>query len=204
MKGLLRKDLYLAWATCRIFLLMAGLFLVVGAFSGEESFFLIYPMIIGMILPVSLISYDERSKWNLACDAMPLSRATVVSEKYLLTLLSVLAVFLLTLLAQGLRLSGTGDLTPLRQLPALLLPLGLLGPALLLPVVFWLGVEKGRILYFVLVGLVCAVGVFFTSGTDVAAVTARELPGLVLVPVCAVVFALSWGLSIVLYRRREL
>ena len=140
----------------------------------------------------------------MACDAMPLSRATVVSEKYLLTLLSVLAVFLLTLLAQGLRLSGTGDLTPLRQLPALLLPLGLLGPALLLPVVFWLGVEKGRILYFVLVGLVCAVGVFFTAGTDVATATARELPGLVVVPASVLVFALSWGLSIVLYRRREL
>ena len=93
---------------------------------------------------------------------------------------------------------------PLRQLPALLLPLGLLGPALLLPVVFWLGVEKGRLLYFVLVGLVCAAGVFFTAGTDVAAVTSRELPGLVVVPVCVLVFALSWGLSIVLYRRREL
>ena len=107
MKGLLRKDLYMTLAYFRIFLAMMALFLVVGYFAEDSMFLIIYPMIIGMMLPVSLLSYDERFHWNRTCDAMPCSRAQVVSSKYLLTLLSVLLLFVLTMLIQGLR---RGDL----------------------------------------------------------------------------------------------
>ena len=69
MIGLLRKDLYMTAAYCRTFLLILAVFLCVGFVNEENSFFVIYPMIIGMMLPVSILSYDERFKWNLACDA---------------------------------------------------------------------------------------------------------------------------------------
>ena len=200
MKGLLKKDLYMTWAYCRIFLLMIAIFLGVGAVSEDSEFFVIYPMIIGMILPVSLVSYDERFKWHLTCDAMPVSRAKAVSAKYVLTLLAVLTVFVLTMLTQGLRLSRTGELAALWELPGLLLPMGLLGPALLLPVIFWLGVEKGRILYFVLVGVVCALGVMMGSDLNLRLpLSSPLLP----VAVSVLLFAASWCLSIKLYEKRE-
>ena len=101
MKGLLRKDLYMAAAFCRTYLLILVVFLAVGAVNNENSFFLIYPMIIGVMLPVSLIGYDERFKWHVACDALPVSRAQAVSSKYILTLLIVGLVFLLTMLVQA-------------------------------------------------------------------------------------------------------
>ena len=87
----------------------------------------------------------------------------------------------------------------------MLLPVGLVGPAVLLPVIFRLGVEKGRIFYYVLVGLVAASAVIFSSGQlpEIPAVQV-QLPGLALVLGSLVLFALSWGLSIVLYQRREL
>ena len=205
MIGLLRKDLYMTWAYCRSFVVILGVFLGVGLVNGENSFFVIYPMIIGMMLPVSILSYDERFKWHIACDALPCSRAQAVSSKYILTLLLVGLIFALTMLIQGIRLNRAGDLAQLWELPGMLLPVGLVGPAVLLPVIFRLGVEKGRIFYYVLVGLVAASAVIFSSGQLPEIPTAQvQLPGLALVLGSLVLFALSWGLSVVLYQRREL
>ncbi len=203
MIGLLRKDLYMTAAYCRSFLLILAVFLGVGMMGNGNNFFLIYPMIIGMMLPVSILSYDERFKWHLTCDALPCTRAQAVSSKYILTLLIVLLVFLLTMLVQGIRLYRLDSLEELRELPGLLLPVGLVGPALLLPVFFRLGVEKGRLFYYLLVGLVCFAAVFFSTDLGPADAQAR-LPGALLVIVSAVLFGLSWVLSVFLYQRREL
>lgn len=205
MIGLLRKDLYMTWAYCRTFLLILAVFLAVGAVNGENSFFVIYPMIIGMMLPVSIVSYDERFKWHLACDAMPVSRAKVVSSKYVLTLLVVGVVFALTMLVHGIRLSRLGAPEKIWELPGLLLPIGLVGPALLLPVIFRLGVEKGRMFYFLLVGVLCVAAVIFGSGESPINPTS-EIPssGWLLAGLSLAIFLLSWPLSIALYRSREL
>ena len=205
MKGLLRKDLYMAAAFCRTYLLILVVFLAVGAVNNENSFFLIYPMIIGVMLPVSLIGYDERFKWHVACDALPVSRAQAVSSKYILTLLIVGLVFLLTMLVQAVVMIRQGTPEKLRELPGLLLPIGLAGPALLLPVIFRLGVEKGRIFYYLLVGVVCAAAVIFSSSvTSEDPMAQVQLPGTLLVLAGAALFALSWLLAIFLYQRREL
>ena len=205
MIGLIRKDLYMAWAYCKTFILILAAFIAVGLAGEENSFFILYPMIIGMMLPVSLISYDERFKWHLACDAMPVSRAKVVSSKYVLTLLTVLLIFAVIMLAQWFRLSRLGAVEQLWALPGVLLPMGLVGPAILMPVIFRLGVEKGRIFYFVLVGVVCAAAVMFGSGQNPVNPTAEiALPGWVLVLVSLGIFLLSWPLSIALYKKREL
>jgi hypothetical protein len=201
MKGLLRKELYLIWAYCRIFLLMIAVFIVAGALGDQTDFMVVYPMVIGMIVAVSTLSYDERSKWNVACDAMPVSRAQVVSSKYIVALGSVLVVFVLILIAQGIRLTALGRLPELAHLPAKLLPLGLLGPAVLLPVMLALGVEKGRIIYFIAIGVVCALGVGMGKMPEAQLGTAPE--SLILLLSCAI-FAASWLLAIRLYEKREL
>ena len=205
MIGLLRKDLYMAWAYCKTFILIVAVFIAVGLMGEENSFFILYPMIIGMMLPVSLISYDERFKWHLCCDAMPVSRAAVVSSKYILTLLTVLLVFALTMLVQWFRLSRLGTPERIWELPGLLLPMGLVGPAILMPVIFRLGVERGRLFYYVLVGVICAAAVIFGSGQNPVNPAARiAMPGGVLIPVSLGIFLLSWPLSIALYKKREL
>ena len=97
MKGLLRKDLYMIWRYGRLLLLISALFLVLGAISGGNTFFILYPVLFGGVLPVNLISYEERDGWNALCDTMPVSRKTVVNERYLMTLLCFLALYLITL-----------------------------------------------------------------------------------------------------------
>lgn len=218
MKGLLRKDLYMMAAYCRSFLLIVFGFAIVGAFGQDNWFFIFYPMIVGVMLPVTIQSYDEKFRWERYCGALPVTRAQVVSVKYLLTLIMVGAVFALIMLVQGLRLGLAGRLAELPALIPILLAIGLVGPAILLPIIFRLGVEKGRIAYYILIGVICALGVILSyrlsdtlpeaiGGADAATqiVLQGSLGGTLLtVAVSALIYALSWLLSIRFYQKREL
>ena len=74
-----------------------------------------------------------------------------------------------------------------------------------MPFVFKLGVEKGRLAYYVMVGVVC-------GGSVVASNVFRgqmqsemqvNAPLTVVALVCIGIYALSWYLSVVFYQKRE-
>ena len=87
MKGLLLKDLMMMLKYGRLTLLACLIFSLVGWFGEPNLFMMLYPVIIGSVMAQSLISYDERSGWDRYCDALPVSRAQVVTGKYLIALL---------------------------------------------------------------------------------------------------------------------
>lgn len=206
MKGLLLKDWYVMKKTCRAYLLLVVVFLAISAFGGENVFMIFYPaMLVGMI-PVTLLGYDERCKWQITCAAMPCTRAQFVSAKYLVGLLAQLATLALTALAQALRMTLNGGFHWLTwgTLLAVLLAMSLLTAAITPPFMFRFGVEKGRILYCVTIGLMCggSTVVGLSGALDAAPFTVTALVGMV--AAAAAVYALSWRLSIALYQKREL
>ena len=88
----------------------------------------------------------------------------------------------------------------------LLLIMSMLSSSICLPFIFKLGVEKGRMAYYVMIGIVC-------GGSVVASTVLRDAmqsevkPNGVLALVCLIgiaIYALSWYLSIVFYKKREL
>ena len=81
MKGLLLKDLYMAAKYCRAFLLIVVVFLAVSFFGDDNIFFVVYPAMIAGIVPVTLISYDERDKWDLYAGTLPYTGSQPVSSK---------------------------------------------------------------------------------------------------------------------------
>ncbi|MBR4549752.1 MAG: ABC-2 transporter permease [Oscillospiraceae bacterium] len=206
MKGLLRKDLYMTWAYGRTLLLISAVFLATSAFmpSEENFFFVIYPVLMGGVLPVTLLSYDERSGWNRSCDALPVSRRLVVDERYLMSLLSFLVLYAVTLVVQAVVLLPRGRAGDLGQLAGLLPCFGLAAPAVMLPITLRWGVEKGRLVYFFFIGALVAAGLIFSrsvlgvSGAIGTWGVAAVLGGTVLF------FIASWLLSRRLYEKREL
>ena len=84
MKGLLRKDLYLMIKYCRLFFILIIVFSFAGAWN-NNLFFALYPITISSIIPVNLLSYDEKSNWSLYACTFPCSRKEIVSSKYILT-----------------------------------------------------------------------------------------------------------------------
>ena len=201
MKGLIRKDLYLILKNFRSFLFIAAAFIVFSAFGTSNTFFVIYPMVFAAIVPVSLLSYDENSRWSGYCDALPCTRAQVVSAKYIVALICLSVVFVLSLLAQLLRikLSG-GSMEEFIFLMLSLLFMGFAGPAISLPAIFKLGPEKGRLIYFFVIGATCALSVLITSDGSILS----DLPIPALTAGAAALFVLSWLLSVSFYKKRNL
>ena len=204
MKGLMQKDLYMIWKYGRSLLVISAVFLAFGALAEENYFFVIYPVLFGGILPVTLISYEERDGWNSLCDTMPISRRTVVNERYVMTLLCFLALYLVTLGVQAAVLIPKGKTAEILQLVCMLPGVGLMAPAFMIPVTLRWGVEKGRIVYYIFIGVFVALGLI---GANLLKGLDGEIAGLGMGAVLAAgvaVFALAWLISIRLYEKREL
>ena len=208
MSGLLLKELYMARKYCRLHLVITVLFLGMAMLpSAENLFLLFYPSAMASFIPVTLQSYDTQSRWNVYFETLPTSRAQYVSAKYLIGL--ILGEFLLALtgLSQllAMKLSGEGSLYQLLSLLSALQFLAIAPPALCLPLIFKWGVEKGRILFLVMIGIVFGGSAALALGVEDGG--SFSLPGNLSVWLllgAIVLYALSWLLSIRLYRSREL
>ena len=202
MKALLYKDWLVTKKYLRMLLFMDLCFLAVGVFGmGNIEFFSVFPMVMWTALVSSLISYDERFHFDRTCDQMPVSRKLQVSEKYLLGLIYLAIVFALCWIGVA-RHTPAGSARSL--MTAAMLAAGLLPAALMLPLIFKLGMEKGRIFYFI----IYFGGLFLSMvGTDAASDAALSFgtrETLLTILLLLALYALSWLLSIRFYAGREL
>lgn len=207
MKGLLLKDWYMSIRYCRAFLVLVGVFLVVSFFGNDNLFFRIYPTMIASIIPMSLISYDERDRWTAYSGTLPYTRRQLVSAKYLIGLFFGAFSFLVSLAAFAVFMitSDTFSIESFLFIAVRLLVLGLIGPTFLLPFVFKFGAEKGRIIFYVMIGLPCATGILLTGLGFQNALTQNNFIILLVMGVLSIgLYALSWNLSIYFYQKREL
>lgn len=80
-----------------------------------------------------------------------------------------------------------------------------MGPSLMLPFLFKFGSEKGRIAYYIVIGLLCASGVIATGAGFQLSAGSESLWVLALIAGVAIaVYTLSWLLSIAFYKQKEL
>lgn len=202
MKALLLKDWYQVKAYCRSVLLIPLVFAVVSLFSGENFFFITYPVAVMSLLPVTLLSYDERSHWNSFCAALPYSRAQVVSSKYLLGLLVTLPTIAVMLILCAIRMTASGTFfwSDFLGLADGLLLLGFCSFSLCMPLLLQFGVEKGRLFYYIVIGLTCASA--FVLGDVNPSFPYLAFPVIVLL--CALLYALSWRISVGIYEKKEI
>ncbi len=206
MKGLLLKDFYMAKKYCRFFLVLIAVFIAM-AFVEDNLFLAFYPCILTAMLPVTLLGYDERSKWDRYSAALPYTEAQLVSSKYLTGLMLQLPVLILISIAQAVRMhqSGVFQMQTYLNLMLMLGSVTFLAPAFSLPLIFKLGTEKGRLAYYFTIGLLCA---FAMLAGDMLT---KKLPALasigffpiLITLICIGLYVFSWYLSIVFYRKRE-
>lgn len=206
MKGLLLKDLYMSAKYCRAFLGIVIVFLVISFFGENNLFAVIYPTMIASVIPMSLLSYDERDNWTQYSGTMPYTRVQLVSAKYIVGLFYGALSYLISMIASVVRmnLQGNFSVVNLMSTGTALLVLGLLGPTLLLPFVFKLGAEKGRIAFYVMIGIICAGSIAAGIGAQTALpVTDLWVLGVISASI-VILYVLSWRLSILFYQKREL
>ena len=201
MKGLMKKEFLMLWRASRAFALICVVFIAMSAVSQDNIIFLFMPIMISGLLPSTLLSYDERCKWQEFSGALPVSRAQLVSAKYLLGLGCMTVVLVVTVVVHLI----------VRRYPTemLLMMLGgvyglsLFISAVSLPMMFKFGVEKGRLWYYATLILVGgASGASAGVATDVFN---EGLPSYIwlIFAFGVVIYALSWLLAIRFYQKRE-
>lgn len=197
MKGLLLKDMYQLVKNSRMLLIMDLVFIVVSLFSKDSMAFCMLPILTSAILPVTMLSYDERSGWTEYSGTMPYSEGQIVSEKYLFGLMVELAAAVLVfaaLLVQG-QIYDDMDLAGSAVLMAGIFAISLIIPAVCMPFCLKLGVEKGRAVYFIMVGgaSVCAM-VFSDPGAwEQSPIKDKEW---IIFAAIAVIYIISWIVSV--------
>ena len=139
MKALLYKDACVIWGQLKILVLLVALFCLMPQLR-LNGFFLIYA---GIMFPTTLMSFDERSKWDTLAGMLPYADRERVLSRYVsgwaaLAFGAVMCLLGYTIQGRGL---GLAEVTGLVWLVAL--ALGTL--AVSFPILFRVGVEKGRI-----------------------------------------------------------
>lgn len=203
MSALLLKDFYVMWKQTRVLLI---LILVFSCLPG--AFYPTFAVVYAAILPYTAMAYDERSKWGQLAAMLPYADRNIVLSKYLFGYLAIAVTAGISMVIQSaLTLiwnQAADNLSPLSTIP-LAMGVGVCVLALTLPLMFRFGVEKGRLVMFLLIFLVCGGTGAITSITsdipDGGSYLALALPG---VAVAAIVLtAISIPLSLRMYRRKR-
>lgn len=201
MKALILKDTYVIWRQMKYFLVIILLFSVLPS-GFNNAFAVIYTA----MLPYTALAYDERSKWDQLAAMMPYSTRDVVLGKYVFGWLCVGAAAVLSGLMQAVLslvihrafLPGTLALSVLGALCIL---------AITLPLMFRLGVEKGRLAMFLVIFLICGgAGAIsqISDSMESGVPFAFQTPVLaVMLIAAAVLTAVSVPLSMRFYTKRQ-
>lgn len=177
MKALLYKDACVLWKQMKFMLVIIAVFCLLPNSFGLNAFFVVYA---GLMLPVSLMAYDERAHWNSFAAMLPYPPRALVLSRYA-------AGWLLTLLAGVLYLVGALIQDQGAPLGTALGTLGwvlavvLLCQAILFPFFFRVGTEQGRLYMILLFVLLLLGGIGLTSLLNVAVPAVSTL--LMLAPV---------------------
>ena len=208
MKGLLLKDWYMMKKYCRYYLFVSIGFIILSTISSGNMFFVFYPCLLAGMIPVNLLGYDERSRWTEYVGTLPYTKTQIVSAKYLIGLFTQIAMLTVICIAQGVKMGidGTFVLKEFLVLMMLLLVMASVASSLTLPFIFKYGVEKGRGAYYVMIGVVCAGSIIATTIFKEGLQNEIQLNA-VLAIACIVgvaIYVVSWCLSIMFYKKREL
>ncbi len=206
MGSLLRKDLYVIDKQMRLMLVLAVVFVLIPPTNVIGN---TYAMLLPLMMPMTLIAYDEKSRWDRYAAVLPYTPGRIVGSKYVLCgAMMVVAVGIVALgqLCQGLYGEGADwdeAFVWMGSQAALTLFINLIA----LPCLYRFGAEKGR---YVMMGLFLAAFLGFVplairgiDKMDVIRLPARPLTVVLLLAAAALLAAGSFWISVRCYRRRN-
>ena len=193
MSGIIIKDLYNLKGQLKIAGVILLVYGIITLQSDNYSMLSVMTGVFGMMLPVTACAYDEKAKWDRMALSMPLSRRDLAFGKYLLGIglaTAGLLINLIVLFIIGVEQVPGGMGFPLGVFAATLIFL-----ALLLPIIFHFGVEKGR-MYMLALFLIPTVLILLLQERELPAIPDGSLGMLKLLIPLLVVVMLAGSLRI--------
>ena len=203
MKGLLLKDWYQVRTNMKTMYLTVAFVLVIWVLSTSSAYVfpVSYAAIFLGILPVNLLTYDQSVGWVEYGRTLPVSKKTLVAEKYLIGLFCAAAAVViggLFVTVIPLRTGTTPDKDALSLLAGSVCAILLIN-GIMLPLYYRFGAEKARMLYMLMfAGMGAALG----GGTVLMDAVPEPDAAIAIVGVLAavlVLYALSWRVSVAWY-----
>lgn len=197
MKGLIYKDVVTLVKQMRLYLLMV-LVLSILPLGSLSSFAVIY----AAMLPFSAIAYDEQAKWPRLAAMLPYTPGQLVLSKYIIGWGAVAAALGLSALVngalRGVAVAGAAPLAHQLKLLWVTALLALMLIAVVLPMIFRFGAEKGRALSLIVIVL-GVVGIALL-GQLIGELRHVWRMGMLALPLVILANVLSLGLSRRLYQ----
>ena len=212
MKGLLLKDAYQMWCYTRWIILVSIAMMLMGMFFMKDgsNFFMLYGGLLLGMSPISLLAYDQGSRFSVCSAALPVTKEQLVGGKYLIGLCGMALAELLSMaaLAAAQLLWGTVSVQITVATLIQVAMLTLLDNIILLPLFYRFGYEKAKYVYYLSIGMLGSFMGYFVSSGDNALNSILPAQGLLLVLVVVLVaalalYALSWRLSVAWYGKAE-
>ena len=208
MLGLVKKDLLMIKGNMRQVILFLVVFLIL-AFQ-ENNIIVIVPVFVSMIVFITTFSYDEYKKWDAYAIALPISRKNIVKSKYIASVILWLIALLVTVVITGIMGLFEQNLNYFEMFGMILgcvFSIVLL-EAIMFPLIFKFGVEKGRIGLFVGVFAIAGLLGFIFTGIDLENATGFiEIFNkyyYILIPLAAVILlVISYFVSKKIYLKKE-
>lgn len=214
MKGLLLKDFYVVIRHCWPFAVFL-IFWPMLTLTGAPPTFMLFSCLMASMLPSTLLAYDERARWMNYADALPYTRTQIVSVKYIYGLLAegIMIISIAVCMSINTLFIQEDNVLTFREIAFWCSVYLLVGAVMTLyfPFIFKFGVEKGRLAYILIVvghtvTYTSIVNSSFFMNPDVSILNPSSplIASAVVLVIAALIYAASWGLSVMLYSKREL
>lgn len=166
MLGLVKKDLLMIKGNLRQAILFLIVFIILAL--QENNIIVIVPVFVSMMIFMTTFSYDEYNKWEAYAISLPVSRKNIVKAKYFASIILWVIALLVTVVITGIMGIFEQNLNYSEMFGMILgcvFSIVLL-EAVMFPLIFKFGVEKGRIGLFVGVFAIAALLGFIFTGVD--------------------------------------
>lgn len=212
MKGLLLKDFYLLIKKCKYIFLLVVIYIAITLIPERDSFFNAFSVIFAGMIPYTLLTYDERDKWDRYVNILPVSKAQIVASKYIIGIIVISVVVLLNFICLFIK-SGSFAVSVMNV--SVILFIGVIFPSFSLPIIFKFGFAKGKMISTFLAAII-AISTAVCSNIAFVDALGNEIPirmnalnfGLylpvILFALSAVIYALSYLISVKIYEKREI
>lgn len=203
MREFIKKDMLYTKAYHKFNLIISMVFIISAAANFGNNFFTVYGVLFLSMVSISIMSYDEAEQFVYYALSIPKGREKLVGSKYLSNFILCAGGIVLAVVIWDICFitEGTVDIKKLFMLISMLLFVSLTIPAFMLPFNFALGVKKGRTPGFlalgVIFGLVALIGIINDE---------IGLPGyapLLIALVAFVLYAVSWHISLKIYKKKS-
>ena len=154
MNGLLIKDLILIKKHNLGFFLVAAIFFALSVTQNTSMYFSYYSIAMISLTPIFTMAYDETYKWSKFEAIIPVKKQHIVLEKYIITFIFTIPAIIIEALifhyAKGISIENTASLA------YLMLFVGFISPAIVLPLNFRFGYLKGKLINLIVIALMAS------------------------------------------------